>query len=314
MDRRGMLQIDDFVAIIKQLPPTVKLIRLNYAGEPLLNKNIFKMIGMLKELRPDISTHISTNGTVLHTFDMDEIINCGLTSIAICLDGATKKSHETYRVKSDFDEICRNARALCEHKQKRKASSPVIIMQSLINGLTYQEIPAMKRLAQDIGFDKLHLRYMWMPGIMKGLNEYNDTLKKKVTTEHVDNTIKRYVENLPKEYSMYYKKNGQWHIRDEAKKCLSFLSPLIYYNGDMSVCCHDPMAEEVFANLLQDGWERAVDKLPATKVYNKQFRICNGCTITNEGVNTQEIWITKKPKIESEATTDLTGTSRGPLS
>src|SRR5206468_92174 len=44
MDRRGMLQIDDFVAIVKQLPPSVKLIRLNYAGEPLLNKNIFKMI------------------------------------------------------------------------------------------------------------------------------------------------------------------------------------------------------------------------------------------------------------------------------
>jgi hypothetical protein len=202
---------------------------------------------------------------------------------------------------------------LCEHKKKRKASSPQIIMQSLINALNHSEVPDMQRLAREIGFDKLHLRYMWMPGIMKGLNEYNDTLKKKVTNEHVDSTIKRYVEGLPEKYSMYYKKNGKWHIRDEARKCLSFLSPLIYYNGDMSVCCHDPMGEEVFANLMKDGWLGAIAKLPATRVYNKQFRICNGCTITNEGTNTQEIWMNQDHPQEVGPSAELAAASRAPL-
>src|SRR5205823_3190646 len=151
-----------------------------------------------------------------------------------------------------------------------------------------------------------------IPGIMKGLNEYNDTLKKKVTSTHIDETIRRNVDGLPQEYTMHYQKDGKWHIRDEAKKCLIFLSPLIYYNGDMSVCCHDPMGEEVFANLMKDGWARAIQKLPATKVYNKQFRICNGCTITNEGTNEQEIWLHKKPA-ESTQIPDLAGPAQAPL-
>ncbi len=315
MNRKGMLQIDDFIAIVKKLPSSVKLVRLNYAGEPTLNKNIFKMIGMLKDIRPDILTHISTNGTMLHTFNMDEIIDCGVTSIAICLDGASKETHETYRVASDFDEICRNAKMLTERKKQRRVNSPIIIMQSLVNGLNYHEVPKMKELAKELGVDKLHIRYMWIPGIISGMNEYNDTLKKKVSEEHVNTTIQRYMQGLPEQYSMYYKRNGKWHIRDEAKKCLSFLVPLIYFNGDMSVCCHDPMGEEVFGNLLKDGWAGAIAKLPATKVYNKQFRICQGCTITNEGTNEQEIWMDKEDsKQESEATTDLTSAARGPLS
>lgn len=49
---KGMMSLEDFKIILDRLPGSVKVIRMNYAGEPLLNKDAFKIISYAKKKAP----------------------------------------------------------------------------------------------------------------------------------------------------------------------------------------------------------------------------------------------------------------------
>lgn len=288
--RRGLMKYADFQTILAKLPASVKTIRMNYAGEPLLNREIFAMVAHAKRVRPDIGVLICTNATTLGKFDPDEIIASGLDTLVIAVDGATKATHESYRVGSDFDAICASTRRLTERKRARGATHPEIVMQSLINATNVAQVEELPALARSLGVDRLAMRYMALPGIIHGIKEFPPEIAPLVAPATLARQIATWIERLPTGYSIYERdRRDGYRIKQEMHHCYSFLSPLIYFNGDMAVCCHDALGESTFGNLLTGEFASVIGRLPARRVYHKGLRICEGCVLSRHGVNYREV-------------------------
>ena len=106
--------IDD----LTQFPDKIRTIRFVGMGEPLLHKDIIRMIKRTKDSGAANKVEIITNGSLL-THDMsDGLIDAGLDRLVISLQGISADQYEDIsKFKIDFDEFVDNIRYFYEHKK-----------------------------------------------------------------------------------------------------------------------------------------------------------------------------------------------------
>src|SRR5271165_4287410 len=96
---------DLFRAIVDQLPGLKRAV-LHGIGEPMLVKNLPKMVRYLAER--GVYVLFNTNGTVLNERNGRALVEAGLDEFRISLDAATRKSFLAVRGKDYFDRILAN--------------------------------------------------------------------------------------------------------------------------------------------------------------------------------------------------------------
>src|SRR6201999_3340173 len=96
-----------FRSIVDQVPDIERAV-LHGVGEPMLVRNLPKMVCHLKER----GTYVlfNTNGTVLNEKNGRALIEAGLDELRVSLDAATAKSYLAVRGKDYFARILRNVR------------------------------------------------------------------------------------------------------------------------------------------------------------------------------------------------------------
>ena len=97
-----------FTSIVDQIPDLQRAV-LHGVGEPMLVKNLPKMVRYLK----DRGTYVlfNTNGTVLNERNGRALIDAGLDELRVSLDAANAKSYLAVRGKDYFNRILKNVRA-----------------------------------------------------------------------------------------------------------------------------------------------------------------------------------------------------------
>src|SRR5665213_4079939 len=96
---------DLFQSIIDQVPGLVRVV-LHGVGEPMLVKNLPRMIRYLKER--GVYVLFNTNGTLLAPRKRREIIDTGLDELRVSLDAAEAATFLKVRGKNMFDRIVKN--------------------------------------------------------------------------------------------------------------------------------------------------------------------------------------------------------------
>ncbi len=262
--KRGFLSLDNFKKIIDDIPG-LKSINMGFAGEPLLNKELFKMIKYAAN--KGIYTVISTNSVFLGE-RIGEVLNSGLDTIIVCLDGVTKKTHEAYRRGSNFEEVKNNIRRLCLEKKKLGLKSPKITLQFLVMKHNEHEVPAIKLLAKELGVDSLSLKSM-------SLGTHHDT----------DERIKLGKDFLPSEkFSRYKWTKGKPEIKAKPKLCHWVRQTVVLWNGDVTCCCYDFEGKLVVGNIFKDGGFKKIWKSEKYKKYRRgilrrEFPLCQQCNL-----------------------------------
>ncbi len=272
--KKGLMKLKDFKIIVDKLPETVKRVNMNWAGEPLLNKNIFEMVKILSGR--GVFTHISTNGMLLHNFDYDEILNSGLGSIAICIDGATKKVHEKIRRGSDFDRIVASANELTAAKKDRGSEGPKIIQQTLVWKESSKQKEKLIDLGKRLGVDEIQFRYLKILGVGD-----QDNVTKKIWPDFELSNKKILKEKFetfcpPPELGRYKGEFGD-PPKNIPDVCSAFSSLVVLWNGDVTVCCFDSEGLYVYGNLLNESINEALRKLPRRRISHKGFQLCRIC-------------------------------------
>tara|TARA_Y100000590_G_C15600658_1_gene969898 strand:- start:17 stop:1069 length:1053 start_codon:yes stop_codon:yes gene_type:complete len=145
------LNYDLFKKFIDQNKQLLK-IKLQGMGEPLVNKNFFKMVNYAGD--KGICSEITTNGSLLNEKNINDLYNSKLSRITISIDGATKETFEGIRIKSNFDEVKRNCIELVK-KFKSKIIRPEISAWCTLQKKNFNEIEKIFKLCKEIGFDKL---------------------------------------------------------------------------------------------------------------------------------------------------------------
>lgn len=135
-------------------------------GEPLLCKDLFKMIRYAREKRK-MATSMFTNGLVLDRF-IDEILDSPLDTINISVNGHTPEVYKHFTGHSDevFDRIVSNVQLLVE-RRKLRGSRLEVSISLIVDRYTYSEIPEMIHFAEGFGVDCLAI-FQCMPSKAPG--------------------------------------------------------------------------------------------------------------------------------------------------
>jgi MoaA/NifB/PqqE/SkfB family radical SAM enzyme len=144
-----------FTRIVDQLPEIERAV-LHGVGEPMLVKNLPKMVRYLK----DRGTYVlfNTNGTLLTEKNGRALIDAGLDELRVSLDAANAKSYKAVRGKDFFARILRNVRAFRALQEREGAERPRV--SAWLTGLkeTLPELPAFVRVAAEIGVKEVYLQ------------------------------------------------------------------------------------------------------------------------------------------------------------
>jgi MoaA/NifB/PqqE/SkfB family radical SAM enzyme len=144
-----------FTRIVDQVPNLQRAV-LHGVGEPMLVKNLAKMVRYLK----DRGTYVlfNTNGTVLNEKNGRALIDASLDELRISLDAANSKSYIAVRGKDYFKRILKNVRAFRELQEREGKDRPRV--SAWLTGLkdTIAELPEFVKVAAEIGVKEVYLQ------------------------------------------------------------------------------------------------------------------------------------------------------------
>jgi MoaA/NifB/PqqE/SkfB family radical SAM enzyme len=144
-----------FTRIVDQVPNIARVV-LHGVGEPMLVKDLPRMIRYLKDRGAYVL--FNTNGTVLTAEKGRELCVSGLDELRVSLDAADARTFLLVRGKDYFNRIVRNVRAFTELQAREGLNRPRVSLW--LTGLkeTIAQLSDFVRLAHEIGVKEVYLQ------------------------------------------------------------------------------------------------------------------------------------------------------------
>ena len=205
-------------------------------GEPLLNKDIFRIISYAKQ--KGFYVKLDTNFSVNTEPDfIDNIISCGLDEITVSLDGCCEETYSAYHVGGDFHLVTGNLKELIEAKFRHNAEKPLIVWKYVVNRHNEHEVEKARMRAQELGV-AFHSEVI---GLGDNMADYifPEELEERIIRWWPSNTGKPPVK------------------RTTGKKC-SFLFDVVVVtpNGKVFPCCYIMDENNAFGDLHKEPLSR----------------------------------------------------------
>jgi surface carbohydrate biosynthesis protein len=145
--KKGWMSFERFRLIADKIRPYCKYLYLHIWGEPLLNKDIFKIIAYASTFT---RTNISTNGMLLTRETAEKLIASGVSDVIVSIDGVSQEVYEKYRVGGSAEKALGALKMLQECNQK--AGCPItIIPQYVVFAHNQDEMEAFSDICRAIG-------------------------------------------------------------------------------------------------------------------------------------------------------------------
>lgn len=225
----GRMSFDHFKTFLDQVADKIIYITLYHQGEPYLNKSFNDMVAYAKSKGVYVTT--STNAHFFTPELADKVVESKLDSMIISLDGVTQETYAKYRVLGQLDKVLDGIRNLVTAKKKAKSKVPYLFLQFLVMKHNEHEIPAVKKLAKELGVDRLLIK----------------------TTQVM--TLEEAKEWLPEneKYRRYELTEDAFKVKQGQGVCPRvWLTTLIDWNGQVVPCCFDKNGEHALGDLA-DG-------------------------------------------------------------
>ena len=157
----GKLQRDEsflpfelYKKVIDEIGDELWYLLLYNQGEPFLHPQFIEMVRLAKKKRIYVTT--STNG---HFFadetSVKKLIDSGIDSIIVSLDGADAATYSEYRRGGDFAAVVEGIRRLIKARNAMKSKTPYILIQCLITKSTEKQLAEVKKLARSLRVNRV---------------------------------------------------------------------------------------------------------------------------------------------------------------
>jgi MoaA/NifB/PqqE/SkfB family radical SAM enzyme len=262
----GRMTLETFKMIMEQLGDDIFFLLIYHQGEPYLNHDFFEFVRLAKQKNIYVTT--STNGHYFSPQNVEKTISCGLDSMIVSVDGVTQESYARYRSGGNLDKVLAGTFLLIEERKKRHRRTPNIALQFLVMKHNESEIPAMRKLAKDLGVDRFLVKSIEVHSIAEG--EEWLPIREKYRRYHFDGQD-LVVKNSDKKYC-----TRPW------------LSTLINWDAAVVPCCFDKNGKYTMGILSQNGpfkqiWKNNTFNSFRQKLITdrKGIDICSNC---NQGL------------------------------
>ena len=269
---QGLMRLPEFRKVLEKIKPYALEVVLHNWGEPFLNPDFLDIVRATKAAR--LGTAASTNLNLVHRGRgyLHEVVDSGLDHLVASIDGTTQEVYETYRRNGNLDHALANLRELVNYKRSQGRATPIIEWQFLVMKHNEHQIDEARRLADEIGVDRLRFTGAGMP--------FDDLANTKLAAQWLP-------ENP--EYRGYDPAiiNDRGYLYDE--KCFYLYRAMtVNPNGEVAPCCAIHHSNWDFGNLLHspldDVWNnehyRASRALFSGKPYESAVKTaCHSCPL-----------------------------------
>lgn len=249
--------------IVDELKETLLHIIFYFQGEPLLNKNLAKLINYAHKAK--IFTSTSTNAQLLNSDKAREIVLSGLDKLIISIDGSTQEVYEKYRIGGKLDKAIQGVENIVAWKNELKSITPFVEIQFIVFKTNEHQMRDMKMLAKSLHADRL---------VFKTAQLYNFENGHELLTS-IDKYARYKMDN-----------DGKYHIKNTLEnRCLRLWSgAVVNAKGDLIPCCFDKNSEHAFSNIENQSFssiwhnKKASDFRESILENRKQYEMCRNCT------------------------------------
>ncbi|MBM3251211.1 MAG: radical SAM protein [Candidatus Omnitrophica bacterium] len=266
---KGFMEFCLFKKIFDDLEDYLSCINLYSWGEPLLNKDLIKMITYAKDINKGIRITTSTNLNITNKEMLKGLVVSGIDEIIVSCDGASEASYSKYRVGGDFKLVMDNLRYLAQTKTAFKAKTAVI-WNFLVFRHNEHEIEMARKTAQAIGV-------LFRIGLMR------TSMKDEILKPHQDaiSKDKDWIPDNP-EYSAYDKeKCVTKKIIKTCRKPWQEIS--INWDGKVFPCCAVYGGKYNFGNVkeksIREVWNNRFYLEARKQILNKRAGATTICGI-----------------------------------
>lgn len=265
------LTYDEFRAIVDQFPVLDRVV-LHGLGEPLLNKDLPKMIRYLK--RRGTYVLFNSNGTLLNEKRGQALIDAGLDEYRLSMDGATREMYARVRGVDAFDKIWRNMRAFIDMQKQQDAQKPAVSLWFTAMRENLQDLPGLIRIAAEVGIKEVYMQRLVYFEV--GLAASKQSLFRRATYDEL--TLIQQCEQLCKELGISFNAAGsatplESVLRDFGDRPWSgckrpYSLTYITSSGNVLSCCFAPFGHRsareyreervlgnVFEETIQQIWQ-----------------------------------------------------------
>ena len=152
----GKLDLEDNRNLLRNLGKQLFYINYYFQGEPFLHPDFLELIRDAKKHK--IYTSTSTNAHFITQKKAEDIVNSGLDRLIISIDGTTQETYESYRISGKLSKVIEGTKEMVKAKRKANSTTPHLIFQFLVVKPNEHEIPAIYKLADELGVDEVRLK------------------------------------------------------------------------------------------------------------------------------------------------------------
>ncbi len=259
----GNLKSDFFRKILDELASCLSYLIFYFQGEPYINPQFLAMVRYAHS--KGIYTITSTNGHFLNEENAQATVTSGLDRLIISVDGTSQEVYEQYRKEGKLEHVLQGARNVVKWKKKLQSRTPHIVFQFLVVRPNEHQIPAVYRLADEIGIDEVKLKTAQIYDYQNG---------HPLIPQNPD-------------YARYQKQpGGKYSIKNTlANHCWKLWHAcVITWDGLVVPCCFDKDAQyrlgDLKRNQFRDIWRgQAYNKFREQLFKGRdQIDICTNCT------------------------------------
>ena len=151
------LSWENFLKIVEQFPKMERAV-LHGIGEPLINRDLPRMIAHLKER--NVTVLFNTNATLLTEAWGNKLLNSGLDEIRCSIDGAKPMTYATIRGAPLLHKIVGNLTKFTELQRNMGKEKPRVSIWMTGMRENIEELPDLVRLAAQMGVKEVYVQRM----------------------------------------------------------------------------------------------------------------------------------------------------------
>jgi MoaA/NifB/PqqE/SkfB family radical SAM enzyme len=235
--QKGFMTLDTLQLILGDLENVLIAVYLYSYGEPFMNKNLPQMIEACT--KRNILTLTTTNG---HFIDKPEdalkIVDAGLTTLIIAIDGSSQAIYEKYRKTGDLEKVKQCVTLIEEAKIRRGAHFPYTIIRSVVMRHNVDDLPNVEQLARRLGVNMFAAKTV---GCLPQSAHYKDY-------EPIENDMRRFRDD-----------RSPRNVRSSVRCPFPFRQPTVFWDGTVVGSEHDYGLELPFGK---------IGECPFSKIWN----------------------------------------------
>lgn len=278
----ALMPFDMYQRVIDQIRNYVYLLVFWSWGEPFVNKDSFRMIRYAKE--KGLLVHTSTNGHFFNTKEQArKIIDSGLDSLIIAVDGLDQTTYEKYRRGGNLQSVINSIENIVAERATLGVSHPLITLRFIVMKHNEHQINRVMKFAKDLGVDVITFR------------------SAVVRRSEID--LKDRLTPLSPDFQRFTHKGSPSEKRLNNYCHRPYANLTIFSNGDIVTCENDYNATETLGNIAHQNVLKILSSGTSRNFFRgfrknlDKFIFCKECEnrdMKGHSANVQTIILNKK--------------------